>query len=271
MAQLQRLVINPAQIQHQGIILNTSQQHYLHHVLRLRPGDRFIAMNGQGQSWLAELLTADARILEAITADTELPVSVTLLIALPKGNTFDEVVRQITEIGVTTIQPILTARTLLVPSSQKLERWQRIMQEASEQSERQRVPTLLEPIPWAKLLQAESDDRRYLCVTRHDAPHLLTCLSSEYQHSPTADPSEPSDAIRTQSGIMIAIGPEGGWTPDEIQTAVSAGFQPVSLGARVLRAATAPLVAMSLIAAVYEPAKKSDRLEISDRSGTTKP
>jgi 16S rRNA (uracil1498-N3)-methyltransferase len=259
MAQLQRLVIDPAQIQNQKITLNTAQQHYLHRVLRLRKGDRFIAMNGQGQSWLAELGTEEAQILEAIATDTELPVPVTLLIALPKGNSFDEVVRQITELGVTAIQPILTVRTLLVPSSQKLERWQRIIQEASEQSERRLVPTLLEPIPWTKLLQTESDYRRYLCVTRQDAPHLLMCLSSEDQPSLTAGHSENPGAISTQSGIMIAIGPEGGWTNDEIQTAVSAGFQPVSLGARILRTVTAPLVAMSLVAAIYDTAKKSDR------------
>ncbi|NJP12595.1 MAG: 16S rRNA (uracil(1498)-N(3))-methyltransferase, partial [Leptolyngbyaceae cyanobacterium RU_5_1] len=150
---LQRVVVDPANIKPPWILLTSEQQHYLSRVLRLTVGDRFIAMDGQGQSWIASLVHPDppnqlrAQILESVLTQTELPIAVTLVIALPKGNTFDEVVRQVTELGVSSIAPVISDRTLLNPSPPKLERWQRIAQEAAEQSERQIVPTLLPPIP----------------------------------------------------------------------------------------------------------------------------
>lgn len=241
LAQLQRVTIAPAQLQNQQITLTVEQQHYLGRVLRLRTGDRFIAMNGQGQWWLAQLQSGaeQAQVLEIIPVQTELPVPVTLMAAPPKGNSFDEVVRQATELGVTTIVPVLSDRTLVNPSSQRLERWQRIAQEATEQSERQVVPQVLAPRPFKDLLLPGERDwesfLRYFCVTRHSSPHLFDCLEA-------APPL----------GILVLTGPEGGWTEAEIQQAIVAGYQPVSLGCRILRAATAPLTALSLIAATLE-------------------
>lgn len=233
LTQLQRLVIAPSQLEQQEISLTPQQQHYLSRVLRLQTGDRFIAMNGQGQWWLAKLEGAQAQILEPITVQSELPVLVTLIVALPK-NGFDEVVRQTTELGVASLIPVISDRTLLHPSPQKLDRWRRIAQEAAEQSERLIVPEILDPVPFATGLSL-AKDQRYICVARGDSPHLLDCLLSTH-HSP----------------ITIATGPEGGWTPAEVEAAIANGFQPVSLGRRILRAVTAPIVALSLIAATFE-------------------
>ncbi len=239
----QRVVIDPCQICLKAIALTQDQQHYLGRVLRLKVGDRFIAMDGQGQSWLAHLITLDdqlqAEIVEPLQTHTELPVNVTLVMALPKGNSFDEVVRQATELGVASIVPVLSDRTLLKPSPQKCDRWRRIAQEAAEQSERQHVPMLHDPIPFTQsLTHLTTYDPNYFCVTRHTAPHLLNCLLS-----PLPSPLSP---------LTLAIGCEGGWTDAEVEQAIAAGYQPVSLGSRILRAVTAPIVALSLIAAVYE-------------------
>jgi 16S rRNA (uracil1498-N3)-methyltransferase len=238
MAQLQRLIITNEQRSGQCIQLSESQQHYLNRVLRLRSGDRFIAMDGEGW-WLAVLLSdsSTAEVLEAVSVETELPVAITLLMALPKSG-MDDVVRQATEIGVQRIVPILSQRTVLKPSSQKLERWQRIAQEASEQSERQIVPNILPPHSWSDALQTWNSalEPCYLCEARGSYPHLLTRLL----------PDRPSDSL------TLAIGPEGGWTDSEIAEAIRAGYQPVSLGTRILRAVTAPVVALSLLAAVIE-------------------
>jgi 16S rRNA (uracil1498-N3)-methyltransferase len=250
--QLQRLVVKAEQLQNGHVHLVPSQLHYLQRVLRLGVGDRFIAMNGEGHAWLATLTSTDstqvtstqATILEPITAPTELAVRVTLVAALPKGNGFDDVVRQSTELGVDQILPIMSDRTLLNPSPQKLERWQRIANEAAEQSERLCVPHITAPIPFTAHLQqacSQTDSRmqKYLCVARGSTPHLLNCLQASM-----------SDASLPQ--VTIAIGPEGGWTDAEVAAAIDAGYQPVSLGSRILRAVTAPLVALSLIAAVWE-------------------
>lgn len=118
MSQLQRIAIAPSQLQAGEISLTKEQQHYLARVLRLREGDRFIAMDGKGKWWLTQLLGEQGQVLEALVVETELPVSITLMVALPKGSGFDEVVRCCTELGVTTIAPVLSDRTLLQPSPQ---------------------------------------------------------------------------------------------------------------------------------------------------------
>lgn len=234
MAQLQRLAIAPSQLQDKEILLTNQQQHYLGNVLRLREGDYFIAMNGQGQWWLTVLTGAKAQILELISVQTELPVSITLMAALPKGNSFDEVVRACTELGVTCIAPVISDRTLLNPSPQKLERWRRIAQEAAEQSERSVVPAILEPVSFATAISATTDNHCFFCVARDNYPHLKNALNSV-----------------SASDILIAIGCEGGWTASELELAIAAGWQPVSLGRRILRAVTAPIVALSLVAAAF--------------------
>ncbi|MDZ8027928.1 MAG: 16S rRNA (uracil(1498)-N(3))-methyltransferase [Nostoc sp. DedQUE01] len=241
MSQLQRIAIAPSQLQQQQIFLTKEQQHYLGRVLRLREGDRFIAMDGKGKSWLAQLAGEQAQVLESISVKTELPVSITLMVALPKGNRFDEIVRCCTELGVTCIAPVLSDRTLLHPSPQKLERWRRIAAEAAEQSERSFVPTILEPVTFSTGLSF-ANSQKYICVARGDFPHLKDCLHHKGQM--TND--------KGQETIVIATGPEGGWTTQEVENAIAFGFQPVSLGRRILRAVTAPVVALSLITATCE-------------------
>lgn len=234
MSQLQRIAIAPSQLQQGQIFLTKEQQHYLGRVLRLHEGDRFIAMDGKGKWWLSQLAGEQAQVLEALLVETELPVSITLMVALPKGNGFDEVVRCCTELGVACIAPVLSDRTLLHPSPQKLERWRRIAAEAAEQSERSFVPTIFEPVAFNTAVTANQTSHRYICEARGEYPHLSKVLSSISEE------------------IVIATGPEGGWTTEEIENAIAVGFQPVSLGRRILRAVTAPVVALSLITATCE-------------------
>ncbi|MGD2179697.1 16S rRNA (uracil(1498)-N(3))-methyltransferase [Lusitaniella coriacea] len=233
---MQRFVISPQQKRAEQIQLTREQQHYLYRVLRLQRGDRAIALDGEGTAWIVQLQEDSAVIIESLNVQTELPIAVTLMAALPKGNTFDEVVRSVTELGVATILPVISDRALLKPSPQKIERWRRIAKEAAEQSERQIVPTLLDPVSFNDALHLTAETRdRYLCVARGNPQHLLASLQNFTSHS-----------------LVIAIGPEGGWTTPEVDRAIASGFQTVSLGKRVLRAATAPLAALSLIAAVLE-------------------
>ncbi|WP_354635701.1 16S rRNA (uracil(1498)-N(3))-methyltransferase [Planktothricoides raciborskii] len=276
MSQLQRIAIAPAQIQGQQILLTAEQQHYLMRVLRLKIGDRFIVIDPQGGWWLSVLQENNGQILEPIAIATELPATVSLIVAMPKGNGLEEIVRQTTELGVSAIYPVMSDRSLLKPSPQKIQRWRRIAQEAAEQSERAKVPTIFEPIafseclgqisqascrgeqPFAPTLTQEnsggsdtplikgggggSDSKKYkyICVARGDRPHLLKTL----QGSDLKSEANPQ--------IAIATGPEGGWTATEVEQAIAAGFQPISLGDRILKAVTAPIVALSLVAAYLE-------------------
>lgn len=238
MAQLQRLVISPSQFTNRQINLTAEQQHYLSRVLRLREGDCFIAMV-YGEWWVAKFLNLDvAEVLEQMPASNELPVEVVLLVALPKGNGFEDVVRSCTELGVSCFVPVVSERTLLKPSPQKIERWRRIAQEAAEQSERQIVPEILEPITYTQSLSFVNE-LSFICVARGEFPPLLNCL---VELRPKLD--------NTLSKIVILTGPEGGLTHQEEAAALKAGFLGVSLGKRILRAVTAPVVATSLVSAI---------------------
>jgi 16S rRNA (uracil1498-N3)-methyltransferase len=237
-AQLQRLSIAASQYSQSAITLTPEQQHYLNRVLRLQEGDCFIALCDSSW-WLAEL-QADrtARVIEQLPVQTELAQPITLCAALMKGQGFDEVVRAVTELGITSLVPLLSDRTLVNPSDQKLERWRRIATEAAEQSCRQSVPDIHPPISFAKALTLYSADvfqNRLICVTDADALNLVKALEK-----------------LPKLGMLILVGPEGGWTPVEQELAIAQGFMPVSLGHRVLRAVTASIAAVSVLATHIE-------------------
>ena len=232
-----RLVLETLQNSDEIIVLTVQQKHYLKRVLRLKDGDNFVAMDGQGKVYLAQFINESAQIIKPLKESTELPIPVTLIIALPKGNGFEDIVRCCTELGVNTLIPVISQRTLLKPSLQKVERWRKIATEAAEQSERQIVPIIVEPISFAQSLKnvAESNFNCYICITRKKANHLLN-----YLYTPQTAP------------LIIATGCEGGWTDEEVSDAIAVGFQPVTLGPRILRAVTAPIVALSLISSAIE-------------------
>ncbi len=237
---MQRITISPAQRVNNTLQLTSEQIHYLQRVLRLRPGDLFIAQDGQGQQWQGRLTETPewAQILSTLVPLLR-PATLELVAALPKSG-FDDVVRQATELGVTAIQPLLSERTLLNPSSKKLVRWQRIAQEASEQCERGYIPKLMPPIRFADWVNTESVSvGNYFCVTRVNAPGLLPCVQALLTDSP-------------QQSIRVVIGPEGGWTSEEIAVAIAYGYQEISLGSGILRATTAALTALAIISSVRE-------------------
>lgn len=242
LAQLQRVLIQSKQLNANddgadSIVLLAEQQHYLQRVLRLKTGDRFLAIH-QDQTWLAQLDESNgAQLLELLPPKPPLPVKIHLLAALPK-NGFDDVVRQVTELGVGSVTPILSDRTILKPSPKKLERWQRIAQEATEQCERPGIPSIQSPSPWSQALSQTAADHKYIAAARADSQHLLTALPQ-------------LEGGGTIPSIAIAIGPEGGWTEGEIEQAIAANYQPITLGPTILRAVTASPAAVTIIMGRY--------------------
>ncbi len=236
-----RLFIDSLQSADRDFDLQPEQFHYLRRVLRLQTGDRFIVFNGQGKVWLAQLGEASGQLLKEIEESSELSVMVSLLIALPKGNGFEDIVRCTTELGVSRLIPVVSDRTILKPSAAKVQRWRKIAAEAAEQSERQLVPQIFEPISFAQALQESTHFAQncYLCATRRNDDHLLDRISSPLPNS-----------------ILMATGCEGGWTPNEIEAAIATGFEPVTLGRRILRAVTAPIAALSCLVGEIERNKR---------------
>ena len=230
------------------LTLTPSQRHYLERVRRLRVGTGFLAFDSSGRLWQATLTEVGAEIaVELQPVARELPYRLELAIAVPKGPGLDDLIRPLTELGVTDIVPVLSDRTVVVPKANKLKRWRAIAREAAEQCERVVVPTIFEPMAWRDWLKAGGvpaiqSMQRFVAAARERDRHLLTYLSA--RHVP--------------GGVSVAVGPEGGWTEAELQLAVEAGVQPVGLGPRILRTVTAPLAIASWVAGYWEGTEAAD-------------
>lgn len=240
---LQRLVLSAQQQQSSTIIFSPDQYHYLIKVLRLKGGDRFMGIVDREGVWWHMEITPDlqgAMLLEELENVRELPSFTQLAIAMPKGNSMDSIISQVTELGVRVIQPLFAERSVVktAPSPQKLQRWQKLAIEASELSRRSSIPHIKEPIPFREFVTHDTSAYKYMAVTTDNVPHLLDRFTQDYANS------------CSDISITVAIGCEGGWTEAEMMTACQ--FQPISLGKRILSAVTAPVVALSIINAVME-------------------
>ena len=234
-----------------SLVLDRARRHYLERVRRLQIGDSFLLFDSSGGLWRAALTDAGADILEALhPQQRELPIELELAIAVTKGSGFDELVRQLTEVGVNRIVPLLTERSLVQPSAKKITRWQTIALEATEQCERVVVPIVTEPQlfnDWLACKQMPQDegqtDRQndslvWIAAARAQNPQLLARLQQA--------------VLQPQDRLAIAIGPEGGWSDRELELAFQAGAEGVRLGPRVLRAVTAPVALASVVGAWVE-------------------
>ncbi|MEM6501919.1 MAG: RsmE family RNA methyltransferase [Cyanobacteria bacterium P01_C01_bin.89] len=251
----QRILVTPDQLQGDRLALSPDQSHYLTRVLRLAAGDSFVAIFenpvqpldklGPGRWWLVQLLDQGGQILGQLEEPNN-TVPVTVLVAITKGGGFDEVLRQLTELGVEAIAPLQTERTVVVPGPNKIKRWKRIIAEAAEQCERSPLPRLLDPMPWSEALtlpwiEGGEHIEKLICAARYgEGRSLLTALQATL------------DAQANPTHWAIAIGPEGGWTEGEKHQAIAAGFEAVSLGGRILRAVTAATTVGAIAASVWE-------------------
>ncbi|MEO0849675.1 MAG: RsmE family RNA methyltransferase, partial [Cyanobacteria bacterium J06648_1] len=120
-----RLVVRAEQIKPEQINLDAQQLHYLLRVLRLGNGDRFLALDGIGNCWLAQIEASNARIVESVEIKTELPVALSLITALPKGSGYEQILRCCTELGVSSFLPVISDRTIIKPKASKVERWRK--------------------------------------------------------------------------------------------------------------------------------------------------
>ena len=215
---------------------------HLVRVLRVEPGQIF-EISDNRDVYLAQVESArkssvSFRVLEKLPAVPE-PVHITLLAALIKVDRFEWLIEKATELGAAVIQPIDSTRAergLAEASRKRSARWERIAREASEQSRRAHLPDILPVTGFMAALQAKADVRLMLDEDRDAAMPILQVL-----------PSERAPEQR----LALLLGPEGGWTDDERQKAVGAGWRPCSLGGTVLRAETAALSAISVVQAAW--------------------
>jgi 16S rRNA (uracil1498-N3)-methyltransferase len=148
------------------------------------------------------------------------------------------------ELGVGSIVPVITKRTekhLAQAAAKRVERWRRIVHEASQQSRRSDVPSIMGPVKLADRVKAESSDRRFVLAEQERSTTLRAALR-------TATDAAGADA----PSIELAIGPEGGWSPEEAALFDAHGWKAVSLGPRILRAETAAIAALAVVASMLE-------------------
>jgi len=220
--------------------LRGDEARHLTRVLRVEPGQKF-EISDNSSVYLAEISEARGervtfRILEPIESPPP-PVHITLCAALFKFDRFEWAVEKATELGVESILPVETTRSekgLFEASRKRSERWQRIARESSQQSRRAHLPEILPAVRFPAALGLEAQHRYFL--DEATAPPLLSLLP----------------AARTSAAtVALLIGPEGGWTDAERTQAIAAGWSPVSLGPTILRAETATVAAISIVAAAW--------------------
>ena len=216
--------------------LDERASHHLARVFRVKAGDRLCVFNGDGNNYFGYIVSATKNqvsvSIESIEpADTESPLSTCLALGVSKGDRFEWAIKKATELGVTSIVPILSQRVDVRLSPQrwqkKQEHWQQIVISACEQSGRAVIPLVQEPT---------------------SLPHWLSTVEADCKL--VLDPVATSSELDDQPAhIALLIGPEGGLTPSELALASESGFTAIQLGPRILRTETAPLVALTVIGA----------------------
>ena len=225
-------------------------------VLRLQPGDSITLFNGDHQSGGGEF---DASITRMGRSDVQVQVgthhavereaacTVHLVLGMPANERMDWLVEKATELGVTSIQPLMSERSVLRLSGEraakKVAHWQSIAIAACEQSGRNQVPTVHPVMTLTEWLRKASSSAALNAAS--PAHHVRLLLSLQAQACPLKDIAD--ERSPTHTTFTFFSGPEGGLSPTEEAAALSAGFTPTTLGPRVLRAETAPLAALAFL------------------------
>jgi 16S rRNA (uracil1498-N3)-methyltransferase len=227
--------------------LSSEESAHLVRVLRLGAGARVLVFDGRGTQYLARIATAakdtvTLSLLEPVAPAPEPRVRLTLAQGLLKGDKMDAVIRDATMMGVSAVIPLITERTVIPRSALELgrvrERWHRIAVASAKQCGRAIVPDIGPPERLTDLFEAQ------------DAPDVLRIQLVEpgAAVSETETPSDDGLPVEpSPEGTLIAIGPEGGWAPQEMEQAREAGWQSWTIGARTLRAESAPLAALAIL------------------------
>ena len=212
-------------------LLTGEQSRQIATVLRLQPGERVILVADLVEHEVELQAVAPGQVTGMVVArrpvSTELSFRLTLAVPILKGDRSEEVVEAASQLGVSRVVPFTSARSVARElSAAKRERWSKIAREAAETARRGAVPRIDEPVPWGALF-ARLDGRIVVCWEEATGPHLL-------------DASRDGD-------VSLVVGPEGGLTAEEIDTARHGDAAIASLGRRILRAETAAIAAVATL------------------------
>jgi 16S rRNA (uracil1498-N3)-methyltransferase len=213
---------------------------HLVRVLRLGEGDEIEVFDGRGGAWKADVIRADkqhatVRRHAPAKSAAETGVAIAVVISVLKASKMDEIVRDTVMIGAAAIQPITSARSEAsragLSDGHRAARWQRIAVSSAKQCRRAVVPVVHQVVSLEQYLGQSSDAVRIICVEPGAADWH----------------PRPADQIPRPDAADVIIGPEGGWTNDEVTATCAAGAIPMTLGSRVLRADAVPLIALTAL------------------------
>ncbi len=216
--------------------LTGDQALHLARVLRAQPGMRFDVVAGE-HLWHAEVSSAsedEVHFALLTELDRELPLPLTLLLAVFKFDRLEWAIEKATELGVARMVPVLARRTekhLAQAAPARVERWRRIAQEAAKQSRRSDLPAIADPLGIKDAVRLHPDALRLLLAEQGKRLALRVALDADHDRE-----------------IAVAIGPEGGWAEDELALFAKEGWVATSLGPRILRAETAAIAAAASVA-----------------------
>lgn len=209
-------------------------------VLRLQLGEALILFNGQGGEYRAELIelskrTASVRLHSFEPLSRESPLELSLVQALLKPDKMDFALQKAVELGISDFQPLLTHRSVVRTDQEKIEKklqhWQAVAISACEQSGRTHIPQINPPQTLSHYLTTLSTTTRYLILAPGSQQNLTT--------------------IAPTQKLAVLIGPEGGFSDQELELCLAAGMHGVNLGARTLRAETASTSALAILQLLY--------------------
>lgn len=213
--------------------LTGAEAHHLAHVMRAKPGDQVMLFDGTGFEFTARIESVhknsiELKVLEKFAIDRESSVELTLAVALPKGERQRWLIEKAVELGVAHLIPLITQRGVAQPSDSVVARLQRTVTEAAKQCGRNRLLAIAAARRWDEFASAAEVSATALrwMLHRGGAPLNAAWLSA----------GRPQPA-----SVIAAIGPEGGFSDEEVQSGIAAGWQMVDLGPRVLRVETAAL------------------------------
>jgi 16S rRNA (uracil1498-N3)-methyltransferase len=222
--------------------LTGQQAHHLYRVLRAEAGMEFDVLAGD-RVWRGVIASAtedaiEFRLLEALASSA--PLSITVLLSIFKFDRFEWAIEKLTELGVSNIEPVIARRTekyLAQAARNRVERWRRIALESAKQSRRSSIPLVSDPRLLPDRLKVQEETAVLLLLAENERDQtLLDVLRSQAPNS-------------GERNIVLAVGPEGGWTPEEQTLFQEHRWMPVSLGSTILRAETAAVAAAAVAAA----------------------
>ncbi|WP_313891797.1 16S rRNA (uracil(1498)-N(3))-methyltransferase [Psychrobacillus sp.] len=231
------------------LTISGDDAHHMIQVMRMTPGDE-VYIVAEGVTYTTALVEGTSKsvllhIKEQHAESNEMPIKVSIVCGLPKGDKLELITQKATELGMHTLYPFEAKRSIVKWDKQKNEkkiaRLQKIAKEAAEQSHRSFMPHIHNPITLKELLEiAKSYDVKFV-ADEEDAK-----LENRQKFA------EQLKKVYDKSSILIVFGPEGGLDRQEITTLFENEFQPISLGPRILRTETAPLYALAAISYEYE-------------------